>query len=505
MQTAQAQLERPGQHCPEPGNARRFDRLLGRLTGVPLRELEYSRIVRCCSFPPRCYESADSSHTLPYNMVAVESPHPFCMDVKTTYFSTDGVPRAMMLSRDGDDTHEWALHVAAISLRGVGKRMWLEGDKNGLKRTGWAAISAAETDSLIARERDELRRLFHEKGGMRSEGCECNFDFSEQLGMLIGRLDGPAGETAGRLDGVIGKPILVPPDYPFSVPLEITSGCSRTARCRMCSLPAKDGRLDTIDSVKDAIRRWAAALGPLVASTQSVFLGRNSLPKPDLLHGALEFLKSEEIYDIVTKDLPYDLEAFMDCRRMEWGNIARFSAFATPREINAYTADALAELHRMGLARIYLALETGSDSLRRGTLGKDYDCAELEAALDKVCAAGMFPRVIFMLGVGGSARREEHIAETARALSRLQNIADGHKRRMIFLASPLDTGLMPDSVLMKTGMPGMEDMADELNAIGRMRMGHNELRGYMESGARMMLDGGKTARVQLYHYPTLFV
>jgi hypothetical protein len=429
------------------------------------------------------------------------------MDIKTTYFSSDGVPRIVELTRDCSN-NGWKMHLAVVSLRGNGKRMWLTGGDSGIRSMGWSEMTAAETEDIIRLERADLRRLFFEKGGWGEEAFECGCDFTGQTELLIEQLDSPAAQTAARIRSLIKTPMLVPPQYPFSVPLEITSGCSQNPRCSMCSMPSRNGRLNTIPSIKESIRQWAVSLGHLVASIQSVFLGRNSLPRPELLNAALEFLNSEEVYDTISRDLPPQLQEYVDKRRQGWGNIARFSAFATVNEINGYSVEELTQLREKGLGILFLSLETGSDRLRRETLGKNYSCAELEDAVEKVCRAGMFPRIIFMLEVGGEKHREEHVRETAQAIVRLQAIIDNWKTRsifLIFLISPLDQRHMPKAALERIGGTAQDGMMRELNAIGHVDLSHNDLRTYLSYGGGMVLDDGRKARMQVYHYPMLFV
>jgi hypothetical protein len=295
--------------------------------------------------------------------------------------------------------------------------------------------------------------------------------------------------------------MLVPPIYPFTVPLDTGQRCSRETRCLMCTLPL--ARNDaSIGLTKSKIREWADTIGYLALSTQSVFLGRESLPRN--LPEILECLRSEEISGIIAGKLQYDFEANLGNRIRSWGNLAKFSSFARPSEINAMGAGELDALRKLGLSTVFISAETGSDRIRREALGKEYENGEIESAVDKVLRAGMACKVIFMLGIGGEKSRPEHVESTAALMSRLVSLAE-KKFRLMFLFSPLEFDCAGAHLQREVGRPGMADMMSELHEIGKPEMDSSGLSSYTSIGAKLALPDNVSAHFQIYHYPSLFV
>jgi len=77
-----------------------------------------------------------------------------------------------------------------------------------------------------------------------------------------------------------------------------------------------------------------------------------------------------------------------------------------------------AELKQLGLARVHIGLETGSDSLL-GWLNKPGSASESLEFVSTLNKAGLQVALIFLVGAGGERYRERHREETVALASRL--------------------------------------------------------------------------------------
>jgi radical SAM superfamily enzyme YgiQ (UPF0313 family) len=74
------------------------------------------------------------------------------------------------------------------------------------------------------------------------------------------------------------------------------------------------------------------------------------------------------------------------------------------------------ELRALGLARVYIGMESGHDPLLRW-LNKPGDAADVLDAVTTLKAAGLQASVIVMLGVGGERYAEGHVRDTISLLN----------------------------------------------------------------------------------------
>jgi radical SAM superfamily enzyme YgiQ (UPF0313 family) len=92
------------------------------------------------------------------------------------------------------------------------------------------------------------------------------------------------------------------------------------------------------------------------------------------------------------------------------------SCYATAQNLLKKTPEELASLRARGLTRVYIGPESGDDAtLRRIAKGASF--AEHVAAAERARAAGIERSVIVLLGVGGTARAQEHAEATADLIS----------------------------------------------------------------------------------------
>src|SRR6185436_15932225 len=106
-------------------------------------------------------------------------------------------------------------------------------------------------------------------------------------------------------------------------------------------------------------------------------------------------------------------EAVLDACKAAFPKLRRVSAYATAINLLEKTPDELMRLRERGLTLLYISPESGDDAtLKRIAKGAGFD-EHVEAAR-RAREAGIKLSAIFLLGVGGVARSDEHAAGSAR-------------------------------------------------------------------------------------------
>jgi hypothetical protein len=188
---------------------------------------------------------------------------------------------------------------------------------------------------------------------------------------------------------------MLPPDQYLSIVVQATHGCSFDT-CAFCDLYHVGYSVKTPDAFRDHARAVLAWLGDSAALRQrAVFVGAaNALAVPmPRLTGLLGALR--EVFD----GTPPPLHAFVD-------------GFTGARK-DEHDYRVLAGL---GLARVYVGLESGHDPLL-AFVRKPGRAADAVAAAKAIKAAGIRLAVIVMTGLGGDRFAAAHVADTIEALA----------------------------------------------------------------------------------------
>lgn len=101
-------------------------------------------------------------------------------------------------------------------------------------------------------------------------------------------------------------------------------------------------------------------------------------------------------------------------RELPWVN--RVSLYGNAKSILAKTGAELRELKELGLARIYLGLESGDEQTLLA-IRKGVTAGAMVTAAQRARAAGLFLSATVLLGIGGRARSQEHAFHTGRVLT----------------------------------------------------------------------------------------
>ena len=210
-----------------------------------------------------------------------------------------------------------------------------------------------------------------------------------------------------RYEGTVYRP----PSEADAFILQATIGCSWNA-CTYCDMyRAKRFRVRDLEETLADVRLAGRRHGVPV---QKVFVADGDALVLDMAHW----------------------EAILDACRAAFPRLKRVSAYATARNILAKTPDELGRLRARGLTQLYVGPESGDDvTLRRIAKGGTF--ADHVAAARRAGEAGMRLSAIFLLGVGGVERSQEH----ARASARLATEMDPR------FVSVLTLSVVPDTPL----------------------------------------------------------
>jgi hypothetical protein len=186
-------------------------------------------------------------------------------------------------------------------------------------------------------------------------------------------------------------PLYRPPSEGNNLIVQATVGCSFN-HCTFCSMYfTKDYRArplaDVFADIDAGARDWPHAHRVFLADGDAL-----TLPTGRLI----------ETLDYLAGRLP---------------NLARVSAYATPKNLNEKSIEEMAALRERKLSLVYLGIESGATSvLKRIRKGASRD--SIVKALGRAREAGLKVSATVILGLGGKAGWEEHIDGTAELVNR---------------------------------------------------------------------------------------
>lgn len=192
---------------------------------------------------------------------------------------------------------------------------------------------------------------------------------------------------------VSNNPMFRPPAEAWSLILQIDEGCPWN-RCTFCGMyKGISHRRRSLEEVAALIRREAACQ----PGARRVFLADG-----DVMRRPFEELRA--ILQMLGECLP---------------RLTRVSLYANGSSIAAKSADELAELRSLKLHTLYMGLESGDEAILQRCCKGETAAGMVEAGR-AAQAAGLRLSVMVLLGLGGIAHSQSHIAHTAEALNRMQ-------------------------------------------------------------------------------------
>ncbi len=140
--------------------------------------------------------------------------------------------------------------------------------------------------------------------------------------------------------------------------------------------------------------------------------------------------------------------------------ISRISLYGNARAIRNKSQENLSELKALGLDRVYMGLESGSDEILK-RINKGETAETMIAAAKKIRETGIFLSVTALLGIGGVALSEQHAEDTAKALS-----AMAPSQIAILTLMPLENTILGQEILAgKFFLPNPREILAELSQL----------------------------------------
>ncbi len=189
-----------------------------------------------------------------------------------------------------------------------------------------------------------------------------------------------------------GNPIR-PPSEASSIILQVAAGCPHN-RCTFCG--AYQG-LKYHRKPADALTADLEFAARYCKRQDRVFLADG-----DCL--ALPFADLGDLLRLIRKKLPW---------------VRRTSLYGSGRSMAKKSAAELAELKELGLARVYIGLESGDEEVLR-RVNKGVSAAEIIAGGRRLRRAGLFVSVTVLLGLAGTGGTTRHAVMSARAISEMR-------------------------------------------------------------------------------------
>lgn len=182
-----------------------------------------------------------------------------------------------------------------------------------------------------------------------------------------------------------------PPNEANSLLMQVTIGCSWN-KCTFCTMYTDEKfRVRPFNEVEEDVKNFQYK-----CLIENIFLCDG-----DAL--VLSNRKLMEILELIKKNFPYCL---------------RVSSYATPMNIIKKSDEELQELVAMGLDRLYVGLESGSDSVLK-YINKNVSRQEVIDACKKAKRNGFSLNLSMISGLGGRKYFEQHAVETASAISEI--------------------------------------------------------------------------------------
>jgi radical SAM superfamily enzyme YgiQ (UPF0313 family) len=229
--------------------------------------------------------------------------------------------------------------------------------------------------------------------------------------------------------------IFRPPSEADAYILQATVGCSWN-HCTYCDMYRdKRFRVRDLDETLTDIRAARLAY-------------RNDVEKVFVADG-----------DALVMDLPH-WEAILGACREAFPRLRRVSAYATAKNLLEKSVEDLTKLRELGLSLLYIGPESGDDMiLKRIAKGAGFD--DHAEAARRAHAAGMKLSVIFLLGVGGTERSQEH----AEASARLATAMDPAFVSLLTLTIVPETPIARLTDKGKFELPSVRRMLEELRTF----------------------------------------
>ncbi|MCX8096122.1 MAG: radical SAM protein [Spirochaetes bacterium] len=300
----------------------------------------------------------------------------------------------------------------------------------------------------ILRYYTRLAREVLEKGNYYIHSQYVETNLVKRVIEIIQEMDEKKLEEDGRRFRSIFKPItILPPENYLSLYIPITQGCSYN-RCSFCNLYRdRSFRIKSESEVKTELEKIVDFFGSSLLTRRGIFIGEGNVfvEKTKDIIEKIEFIKNFLRGNrYITFDLNDAFYGFMD-------------TFHTRKSI-----EELEGLKNVGVRKVYIGLESGSDYILSNFLLKPSTSSDVVKTVNNVKKVGMSVGVIVIVGVGGRNYREEHFKKTMEVISQMDvSLGDS-----IYLSPIVEyQNLEYKSIASKIGIDSMtrEEIEEETN------------------------------------------
>jgi len=247
----------------------------------------------------------------------------------------------------------------------------------------------------------------------------------------------PTAESKGTevTDLLFEQGPIRPPSEAQSLLLRLTRNCPWN-RCEFChTYKGQKFSLRTVEEVKKDIDTvseialelkalsWWVGVGGEITANLVRFVLQNPREYPDTFRSIVLWLyvggKNVFLQDANSLVLKTDhVVEVLTYLRKKFPFVERITTYARSKTLSKKSVDELRSLHRAGLSRIHIGLETGYDPLLE-VIQKGVTAEEHVIAGRKVKDSGISLSEYVVLGLGGKKMWREHAIETARVLSQI--------------------------------------------------------------------------------------
>jgi hypothetical protein len=198
---------------------------------------------------------------------------------------------------------------------------------------------------------------------------------------------------------------VLPPDHYRAFVLQATEGCSFNT-CTFCSLyRGVSFRVRNVDEFDEHIRKALAFHGEALRQRRTIFLGQaNAISIPQ--HRLVELMRRIPEYVVIPSRTECPVKpAWMRGKKLHFTGIGAF--------IDGFTglkksADDYRELWELGLDRVYLGVESGSEEIL-DWIKKPAQPDQMLETMTRLKEAGVSTDIILLVGVGGKEYERKHL------------------------------------------------------------------------------------------------
>lgn len=285
-----------------------------------------------------------------------------------------------------------------------------------------AVLTEEEADRVVQQAHAAVETVWHELRDGVATVASAKPDFptaSARIAPLLERAAHfdvrAARQDAARFQSIYRSVAVLPPNEYNAVVLQATEGC-RYNHCTFCRL--YDGvrfRAKPLEEFAQHIVEVIAYHGEAMRSRRSLFLGEANALTLSQREIVADLQLLREHFELPTSEQGTPGASWWLGHPRRFDGVASFlDVFTGPVRSGAEWS----ELYRLGLRRVHIGLESGSDELLQW-LRKPARATDVLETVTLLKEAGLTVAVIVLLGAGGHRFAAAHVRDTVRLLNAL--------------------------------------------------------------------------------------